>query len=69
MIAKLHATTVSCKEYYNEQKVYIYYVVDDHKLIDVSCNGCNFTRFNSSICKSCKEMCTKKFTEDWPILK
>lgn len=72
MSAKLHATTVYCKEYRNEQKVYIYYAVDDHnehQLILASCNGCNLMRYDSSICKSCKESCTKKFVEDWPILR
>lgn len=69
MKAKLHATTVSCKKYYNKQKVYIYYTVDNDKLIDVSCNGCNFESFNCNICKSCKEICVRKFTEDWPILR
>lgn len=69
MSAKLYATTVHCKEYRNEQKVYIYYAVDDNNnLITVSCNGCNFMRFDSDNCKFCKGTCTKNFVENWPIL-
>lgn len=70
MNAKLYATTVPCKEYRNNQKVYIYYVVDDdNKLIGASCNGCDFMRFDSDNCKSCKKACTRDFVESWPILR